>query len=98
MSFFRFFVNKSSTINFNPTIKINEKGKFNKSYLLYDLVCQLSPLFSKTIAENEINLSDSTKYPETYLLPGNSFPAYPWLVNEKIFKTSLIYLDLNYHL
>ena len=78
-----FFVNKSSTINFNPTIKINEKGKFNKSYLLYDLVCQLSPLFSKTIAENEINLSDSTKYPETYLLPGNSFPAYPWLVNEK---------------
>ena len=32
-----------------------KKGKFNKSYLLYDLVCQLSPLFSKTIAENEIN-------------------------------------------
>ena len=52
---FQVFVNKSSTINFNPTIKINEKGKFNKSYLLYDLVCQLSPLFSKTIAENEIN-------------------------------------------
>ena len=81
-----FFVNKSSTVNFNPAIKVNEKGKFNKSYLLYDLISQLSPLFSKTIAENEVNLSDSTKYPETYLLPGNSFPAYPWLVNEKDLK------------
>ncbi|RCK60406.1 Clustered mitochondria [Candida viswanathii] len=77
-----FFVNKSSTINFNPDMKVNEKGKFNESYLLYDLVSQLSPLFSKTTTENEVRLSESTPYPETYLLPGNSFPAYPWLVNE----------------
>lgn len=77
-----FFVNKSSTINFNPEMKVNEKGKFYESYLLYDLVSQLSPLFSKTSIENEVKLSESTAYPETYLLPGNSFPAYPWLVDE----------------
>ena len=76
------FVNKSSTINFNPEMKVNEKGKFYESYLLYDLVSQLSPLFSKTSIENEVKLSESTAYPETYLLPGNSFPAYPWLVDE----------------
>ncbi|KAL6453550.1 CLU1 Clustered mitochondria protein [Candida maltosa Xu316] len=69
-----FFVNRSSTINFNPAIKVNEK------------VSQLSPLFSKTMTENEINLSESSRYPETYLLPGNSFPAYPWMVNDSNLK------------
>ncbi|EGW35071.1 accessory factor to EIF3 [Spathaspora passalidarum NRRL Y-27907] len=76
-----FFVNKSSTVNFNPEIKVNEKGKFFKSFLLYDLVSSLSPSFAKTIEENEINLSSATQHPETYLLPNNSYLAYPWLVN-----------------
>ncbi|KAI5961219.1 CLU1 [Candida pseudojiufengensis] len=81
-----FFVNKSSTINFNPNIKVNEKGKFYKSYLLYDLISSISPSFATTIAENEIKLSKSTEHPESYLLPHNSFLAYPWLVNESELK------------
>ncbi|RLV94351.1 Clustered mitochondria protein [Spathaspora sp. JA1] len=76
-----FFVNKSSTVNFNPEIKINEKGKFFKSFLLYDLVSSLSPSFPRTIEENEVNLSLATQHPETYLLPNNSYLSYPWLVN-----------------
>lgn len=79
-----FFVNKSSTINFNPSIKVNEKGKFFKNYLLFDLVSSLSPLFTSTIAENELNLAKSTEYPESYLLPYNSFLAHPWIVDEKV--------------
>lgn len=78
-----FFVNKCSTINFNPDIKLNEKGKVSKNYLLYDLIRSLSSSFEKIIEQNEYNLTSSTKYPETYLLPTNSFLAYPWLVNSK---------------
>ncbi|ODV80928.1 uncharacterized protein CANTADRAFT_25263 [Suhomyces tanzawaensis NRRL Y-17324] len=80
-SYSGFFVNQSSTANFNADMKVNEKGKFSKSYLLYNLVDSLSPSFSKTIKENEITLSTSTEHPETYLLPNNSFLASPWLVN-----------------
>lgn len=83
-----FFVNKSSTINFNPSIKVNEKGKFFKNYLLFDLVSSLSPLFTSTIAENELNLAKSTEYPESYLLPYNSFLAHPWIVDEKSLKNT----------
>ncbi|KAI5955645.1 CLU1 [Candida jiufengensis] len=81
-----FFVNKSSTINFNPNIKVNEKGKFFKNYLLHDLISSLSPAFATTIQDNEIKLSKSSEHPESYLLPHNSFLAYPWLVNESDLK------------
>ncbi|KAI5955948.1 CLU1 [Candida margitis] len=83
-----FFVNKSSTINFNPNIKINEKGKFFKNYLLFDLVSSLSPLFASTIVENEVKLTTSTEYPESYLLPYNSFLAHPWIVDESNLKST----------
>ncbi|CAK9438413.1 uncharacterized protein LODBEIA_P26370 [Lodderomyces beijingensis] len=81
-----FFVNRSSTINFNPSIKTNDKGKSFKHVLLYELVSMLSASFSKTIEENEVGLSESTEHPETYLLPHNSFLAYPWIINEKSLK------------
>lgn len=74
-----FFVNKSSSANFNPAMK--ETVKSDKSFVLFDLVSSLSPLFEKTLIENNNNLSSGTKHPETYLLPSNSFVAYPWTVN-----------------
>ncbi|KAG7660738.1 CLU1 [[Candida] subhashii] len=76
-----FFVNKSSTINFNPELKINEKGKFFKNSLLFDLVSSLSPSFTKVLQENEINLSTGSSHPETYLLANNSYLNYPWIVS-----------------
>lgn len=79
-----FFVNRSSTARFNPIIKINEKGSFHKDFILYNLVSSISPLFAKTIAENELMLGQSTKYPETYLLPTNTQLSYPWLANPEI--------------
>ncbi|KAG7192043.1 Intracellular distribution of mitochondria [Scheffersomyces spartinae] len=81
-----FFVNKCSTINFNPAIKVNEKGSFNKEFLLSHLVDSLSPLFSKTLAENEETLSNATSYPESYLLESNCFLAAPWVVDPTTFK------------
>ncbi|CAI5757928.1 unnamed protein product [Candida verbasci] len=78
-----FFVNKSSSVTFNPDLKTNEKGKFYKSYLLYDLISSISPLFSKIIEENESNLYKSTEFPESYLLPTNSFLSYPWVIPQK---------------
>lgn len=80
-----FFVNKSSTINFNPAIKMNENGKVHKDYLLINLVDSLSPSFSKTIQENELALSRSSKHPETYLIPSNSLMSSPWIVNPSNF-------------
>lgn len=76
-----FFVNKSSSANFNPAVKHNEKGSAQKSYLLYNLLETLSPKFSKTIQDNEVSLSASTSHPESYLLANRNLSA-PWLVNE----------------
>ncbi|KAK6454028.1 protein TIF31 [Scheffersomyces xylosifermentans] len=81
-----FFVNRSSTVNFNPEIKVNEKGSIHKNYLLFNLVDSLSASFSKTLEENEVNLSTSSEHPETYLLPNNSFLATPWIVNADVLK------------
>lgn len=81
-----FFVNKSSTANFNPEIKTNEKGKFFKNYLLYNLVASLSPAFTKSMEENEVILSTATDHPESYLLPNNSFLASPWIVDTQSMK------------
>jgi protein TIF31 len=78
-----FFVNRCSTVNFNPEIKVNEKGKMNKSYLLYNLISSLSPSFEKVIEQNEAALTTSSEHPETYLLSNNAFLAYPWLVNNQ---------------
>lgn len=76
-----FYVNRSSNTTFNPLIKVNEKGKVNKSFNLYDLVDSISPLFSKTIVDNANVFNTSTQFPETYLLPTNCLLAFPWLVN-----------------
>ena len=81
-----FYVNKSSTANFNPEIKTNEKGKFFKNYLLYNLVASLSPAFTKSMEENEVILSTATDHPESYLLPNNSFLASPWIVDTQSIK------------
>ncbi|EAZ63854.2 accessory factor to EIF3 [Scheffersomyces stipitis CBS 6054] len=76
-----FFVNRSSTVNFNPEVKVNEKGQVSKNYLLVNLVDSLSPSFSKVLEENELSLSTSSEHPETYLLPNNSFLATPWYID-----------------
>ena len=81
-----FFVNKCSATTFNPALKTNEKGRYHKHYLLYELLAQLSPSFTKTIEDNEVKLSESTEHPETYLLPNNSFLAFPWVVNASDLK------------
>ncbi|KAK6198815.1 accessory factor to EIF3 [Scheffersomyces amazonensis] len=78
-----FFVNRSSSANFNPELKVLEKGKFFKHFILYNLVEQISSLFGKTIEENEVRLSTSSEHPETYLLPQNSTLARPWIVDTK---------------
>lgn len=76
-----FFVNKSSTVNFNSAIKINENGRVHKDYLLINLVDSLSPSFGKTIIENELNLSSASKYAESYLIPSNSVMSSPWIAD-----------------
>ncbi|KAG2735555.1 hypothetical protein G9P44_001769 [Scheffersomyces stipitis] len=76
-----FFVNRSSTVNFNPEVKVNEKGQVSKNFLLVNLVDSLSPSFSKVLEENELSLSTSSEHPETYLLPNNSFLATPWYID-----------------
>lgn len=80
-----FFVNRSSTVNFNPAIKLNENGKVYKDYLLINLVDSLSPSFSKRIQENDLMLSSSSKHPESYLIPSNSLMSSPWIVNPSNF-------------
>ncbi|CAK7901506.1 clustered mitochondria protein 1 [[Candida] anglica] len=80
-----FFVNKCSAATFNPSIKINENGKFHKQFILFDLVNSLSPLFSKTIEQNEQKLSSYSENPEAYLIPSNCFVSSPWIVNAQNF-------------
>lgn len=85
-----FFVNKCSIATFNPSLKVNEVGKFHKNFNLFDLVSSLSPLFTKTIEENEQKLSVfSPNYPEAYLIPSNSFVAHPWCINPQELTTSV---------
>lgn len=76
-----FFVNKSSIATFNPQIKHNLK--FNKHFILFDLIRNLSPLFEKTLIENSSNLHTLSKSPESYLIPTTSFTSYPWLLKEE---------------
>lgn len=78
-----FFVNRSSNATFNPLLKVNEKGKFSKHFILYELVKSLSSLFTKTIAENTTQLSGSAPFPEEYLLPTTGSLASPWLSTEE---------------
>lgn len=76
-----FYVNRCSTVNFNPSIKSNDGGKVYKDFLLINLVDALSPSFSNIIQENEEKLFASSKYAESYLIPSNSFLSNPWLLN-----------------
>lgn len=76
-----FFVNRISNANFNPVLKTNEKGVSRKAYVFYDLVSQLSPLFSQTIAQNKERLATASQFSDSYLLPTQS-PALPWSVSQ----------------
>lgn len=66
-----FYLNSSSTANFNPS----QKGK--SDYLLYNLVSAHSKQFSKVINDNDLKLGE-IEHPESYLL-GNL--SAPWLVH-----------------
>lgn len=75
-----FYVNKSSSAVFNPDVKLNEKGQAQKHYLLYSLVSMLSPQFQPTMDANEKSLTESSPYPEAYLLPNSTILDAPWVV------------------
>ncbi|CUM65786.1 uncharacterized protein PRCAT00003434001 [Priceomyces carsonii] len=77
-----FYVNRCSSINFNRDPKLDQKSAMLENYTLYGLINKLSSSFSNVIRENELNLADSSLYPETYLLPTNSFVSNPWLVSQ----------------
>lgn len=73
-----FFINKSSTSKFNPVMKTDKVNA--KQFLLFNLVKQISPSFEKILGLNLSNLHLKFKNPESYLIPSNSVPNYPWIV------------------
>lgn len=85
-----FFVNRLSNANFNPAIKVNEKGVFHREYILLNLVKQLSPLFSSTIESNKQSLSGASQFSEAYLIPSQAPSSYPWLVTEEQIKAQIV--------
>lgn len=85
-----FFVNRLSNANFNPAIKVNEKGVYHKEYVLLNLVKQLSPKFEATIEANKEKLSLGLQFSETYLIPSQIPLSYPWLVTAENIKEQTI--------
>lgn len=85
-----FFVNRLSNANFNPAIKVNEKGVCHCEYVLLNLVKQLSPQFASTIDANKEALSGGSQFSETYLIPSQAPSSYPWLVSEEQISTQIV--------
>lgn len=78
-----FFVSKISGSNFNPVLKVNEKGVSHKNYLLFKLIASLSPKFSATLASNKSALYEASQFPESYLIPSQVVTRFPWSVTEQ---------------
>lgn len=74
-----FFVNQCLNHTFNPLLKVNEKGKFHKEYLLYNLVAKLLAQFEPALEAFDATLTLLTDLPETYFLPTAGFTACPWV-------------------
>lgn len=78
-----FYVNRLSGANFNPAIKVNEKGVSHKHYILYNLIASLSPKFSSTLDSNKTALYEASQFTESYLLPSQALCRFPWAVTDK---------------
>lgn len=85
-----FFVSRLSNANFDPSIKVNEKGIAHRDYAFYNLVSQLSPSFSKTLDSNRAALAHYSQFPETYLIPTQLPKLYPWKVDAGTVKAASI--------
>lgn len=85
-----FFVNRLSNANFDPSLKINEKGAFHREYIFFNLVLSLSLKFSATVEDNKLAISKGSQFAETYLIPSQSSVNYPWLVTNSQIKNSIV--------
>lgn len=85
-----FFVSKLSNANFDPSLKVNEKGVFFKEYLLLKLIEKLSPKFAATMADNREALFSSTQFPESYLIPAQVSSRFSWAISEDELKISQV--------
>lgn len=85
-----FFVNRLSNANFDPSMKVNEKGVFHKEYILYNLVSDLSPKFLEIVAECKEKMSSSSSLIESFLIPSQTSIAYPWAVSDQQVKESIV--------
>lgn len=81
-----FFVSRISGANFDPTLKVNEKGVSHQNYLLFKLIASLSPKFSATLASNKSALYEASQFPESYLIPSQVVTRFPWSVAEQQIK------------
>ncbi|WPK25816.1 hypothetical protein PUMCH_003147 [Australozyma saopauloensis] len=77
-----FFVSRISGTNFNPVLKINEKGVSHKNFILFKLVASLSSKFSETLTNNKAALIEASQFPESYLIPSQVVTNFPWAVSE----------------
>lgn len=85
-----FFVNRLSNANFDPSLKINEKGAFHREYIFHNLVAALSPKFTATIEENKQAISKGSQFAESYLIPSQASITYPWAVTDTQVKNSIV--------
>ncbi|KAF8002052.1 hypothetical protein HF325_003017 [Metschnikowia pulcherrima] len=81
-----FFVSKLSNANFDPSLKVNEKGLSHKEYILHNLIDKLSGKFSATLAQNKEALGLASQFSETYLLPSQIPSKFSWAVTEEQIK------------
>lgn len=85
-----FFVNRLSNANFDPSLKVNEKGKFHKEYVFYNLISDLSPKFSEIVKLSKEAMASSSAYAESFLIPTQSNISYPWAVSEQQIKEAIV--------
>lgn len=85
-----FFVNRLSNANFNPALKVNEKGVSHSEYVLYNLVGDLSPSFGKVIEQNRATIFESTQLSEYFLSPSQTISRFPWIVSEQAIKNQTV--------
>lgn len=75
-----FYVNRNSNANFNPAVKVDEKGVSHKEYILFNLIAKLSKNFSATISDNKELLVKASQFLESYQIPSQVVTRFPWTV------------------
>ncbi|KAG0690722.1 Intracellular distribution of mitochondria [Pichia californica] len=75
-----FYVNNSSNTRFDNSIHSVSANRISKNYSLVSLLKSLSPLFSKQIEQNKLELSKRST--ETYYIPQTTTLSSPWLIKE----------------